>query len=169
MNLQYRMTSADMWADVPSYALMGTYNGTIELQYPETSDFDGLGRACGAVGQPKAVIKANAMTSCGMMFWQSRFSTSVETSSSIYLMMFDSRSGSSGSGAWTSVSGHLMRPKYSRVKVGGDDATRYGTIFYDVEIAVNNCAVLGAGYSWDAGDWDAGISIDSTLDGGTWS
>lgn len=138
-NFQYKSTAGGSWTDVPSYAVHGTYEGNIELVYPPAEQFDGLGRPCGAVGQPSVRISSGLMTASGMVFWQSFFSAASNLSASIWLKVFDPRSTKLGASAWTTCSGYLLRPAWKRIKVGGDSPTQANTWYYGVEIVVNNC------------------------------
>jgi hypothetical protein len=137
-NLQYRKKITDSWADVPSAALQGTYEGMLAIQYPEANEMDGLGRPCGAIGFPTVQINATVMNACGMVFWQGLFDTAAAVSASMYLKAFNPRVVVGGATAWTTGSGYLCRPKYSRVKPGGDSADLNRTLYFDVEITINN-------------------------------
>jgi hypothetical protein len=139
-NFQVRINGT--WTDIPSYAFHGTYEGTVELRYPQFTDYDGLGRPCGAVGKPVGIIQSPFMTGCGMGWWNARFDAATCTTSSIVIKLFNPRTTQAGANAWTSCSGWLQRPTYSRVRPGGDNTASANTYYYDVEIRINNCEAL---------------------------
>jgi hypothetical protein len=132
------------WTDVPSYAFAGTYENGVVLTYPEATQYDGVGKQCAAIGKPSIVIKSSLMTASGLSFWESFFSSSIATTASISLTAFNPRLLTAGSLAWTSCSGWMSRPKFSRVKLD-DVQLRSGctnTWYYTVEIHVDNCVVV---------------------------
>lgn len=135
-NFQYKVGGGS-WTDVPSYAIHGTYAGTVELLFPEAAERDGLGRACAAIGKPWLHYKSGLLTASGMSFWNSFFSSSTATSASLAIKAYNSRSASSGSGAWWSCSGYMARPKWGRSQPI-DTAACSRTWFYDVEFVIEN-------------------------------
>ncbi len=136
-NFQRKLPGGN-WSDVPAYAVHGTYEGTVQLSYPEAEERDGLGRACTAIGKPLLQIKSSLLTACGMSYWNEPFSSSTATSACVYFKIYNPRVATTGSAAWWSCSGYQTRAKYERMRIGGDTAACSLTWYYDVEITVEN-------------------------------
>ncbi len=134
-NFQRKLPGGN-WTDVPAYAVHGTYEGTVELSYPEATDRDGLGRACAAIGKPTLHVKSSLMTASGMSWWHEPFSSSAATSACVYFKIYNPRLSATGSLAWWSCSGWQARPTFQRLRIGGDTAACSMTWYYDVEISV---------------------------------
>jgi len=127
-NFQYKTSSGAAYADVPTAAFQGTYDGTLEVRYPDAGEMDGLGRACGAIGQPQISLHSGLMTATGMDFWQNLFATTTATYVELWLKVLDVRTNS-----WDEFHGYLQRPKFSRMIPGSSSTTIW---YYDVEITM---------------------------------
>jgi len=129
-DFQYKSSSAGSWTDVPKTAYYGTFAGTMNVVYPDTSSRDGMGRLCGGFGSPRGEINSTLMTACGMHWWQAFFGSATAVDVEFWLTFRNPRTN-----LWERYTGWLERPEYSRVEIGsGSAATRY----YDVKIAVSN-------------------------------
>jgi len=141
----FQISISKSWSDIPSHAFHGTYEGTVEVRYPQSTEYDGTGKPCAAFGKPTGIITTPFLTGSGMGWWSARFDAAACTTSSIVIKLFNPRTQGTGADAWLTCSGWLQRPTYSRVRPGGDTAASGTTYYYDVEIRINNLDIAADG------------------------
>ena len=125
-NFQYK--NGATWTDIPDAAKPDDA-GSIMVVYPEPTARDGNGQPCGAVGQPRIVIKFSKMLDTGMAFWRGLFANATDLSASVSVTAFDPRSGT-----WKKYLGTLLRPTAGTVQAGASGGRtwyREGEIMVD--------------------------------------
>jgi hypothetical protein len=130
MAFQYWTGAA--WANIPDAALGSTHEGgTFVLEYPRANERDGDGDPCGAVGNPRIVMRTPRMTGTGMAHWTGQFGAITDEYATYDQEIYNERDASTDK-----MTGNLLWPRFSRVFVG---STAAKTMFYDVEIVIENC------------------------------
>jgi len=130
-DFQWKASAGGTFADIPVDAYGGTHTGTLEVRYPKTTDFDGLGIPCGAIGPVDIIIRSTAMKLGGFDWWQNRFSATASEYVQIWIKALNPRTA-----GWDSWTGYLLRPEFGDVVVMKTTDTTY---FKDVQITIANC------------------------------
>ena len=115
-DFQYKTGGA--WTDVPAAAHPDDEQGSIMVEYPTPTAYDGNGLPCGAIGLPRIVIRFERMIGTGMAFWYAFFSTVTMQSVTITgLTAYDPYTAT-----WKKYTGTLERPRVGAVQPGGTAA-----------------------------------------------
>jgi len=134
-DFQYKTAASLSWANVPKSSY-GTRDGTLEVRYPKTTDFDGLGRPCGAIGPVDVIINATTMTWDGFDWWSNLFSASTSEYGELWIKAINPRTAS-----WNGWAGYLIRPEFGSTVLGTSTSNSY---LKDVQIVVANCEVYNS-------------------------
>lgn len=129
--MNYYNTTTSTWTAIPDAALASTYRGTVHVEYPQATEYDGNGAPCGAIGRPRIIIEAPIMTDTGFDFWRDLFASATSTYATVKLQPFDERTGTEDK-----FEGYLERPTHGGISRGSTAAL---TFYRGVRIVVSSC------------------------------
>ncbi len=141
-NFQYKIGAGGTWTDVPETAHPMGDSGSIAVEFPKPTDFDGLGRPSGVPYRKKVVIKAAEMIvgskgsgaagqGTGMMWWYNFFASEDAqsgTANAFYVQALNPRTG-----AWEKWLGTLLTPQFEGITYSGSTA-----IYQNVIITIDD-------------------------------